>query len=300
MSPKNGKKYILGGVMNQDQVKNILIQIEEPVEEFEVLFTGKSSKQVDGFYKPDERKIYIHNRNMETESQLLYCAIHEYAHHVHVTTSKMPVSNRCHTNEFRSIFHELLNKAEELKLYSNVYRSDSEFIELTKKLKKQFIGVNGSLMKDFGSVLLKAHNLCSEKHVSFVDYVNRELGLGHTLAKQLISVSRTNVDTSIGFENMKLVSQIKEPEKRKEAEQALKDGASPDTVKTEFVKKKPEKELSEEEILLKEKKRIERTINNLQQRLEQVVQQLNPAAVPNTHADIPQDVVEEIEATVEA
>ncbi|MBN2653023.1 MAG: hypothetical protein JXR63_11640 [Spirochaetales bacterium] len=260
--------------MNQDQVKALLIKIKEPTEEFDVLFTGKSSKQVDGFYKPDERKIYIHNRNMETDSQLIYCAIHEYAHHIHVTTTSMPVSNRCHTNEFRSIFHELLNRAEQMKLFYNVYRSDNDFIELTKKIKKGFIGTNGALMKDFGAVLLKAYNLCQDKKASFDDYVTRELGLGMTLAKQIITVSKHDIDSAIGFENMKIVAQVKEPERRKEAEKAFKDGVSPDVVKQEFVVKDKKKELSVHEQLEKEKKRIERTIENLKVKLQQVEQQL--------------------------
>ena len=39
--------------MNQDQVKEILLQIEESELEFSVTFTGKASKKVNGLYKSD-------------------------------------------------------------------------------------------------------------------------------------------------------------------------------------------------------------------------------------------------------
>lgn len=267
--------------MNQDQVKELLIKIEEPLEEFNVLFTGKTSKKVDGFYRPDERTIFIHNRNMETEQEIIYCAIHEYAHHIHVTSSSLPISNRCHTNEFRSIFHKLLKKAEEKNLFNNHFKTDQEFINLTKKLKEEFIEPNANLMKDFGQALIKAYNLCQAKNLSFEDYITRELALGMSLTKQIISISQSDIDTSIGFENMKIVAKAKNTEEQKQIEQAFQSGISPDIVKQDFLTPTRKKEMSIEQELQKEIQRIERTIESLQKKLVLVENELETISKKN-------------------
>ena len=68
--------------MNQDQIKAMLLDIEESQLEFSVILTGKESKRVNGLYKPDTCEILLHNRNFTSDNQLIYTAIHEYAHHL--------------------------------------------------------------------------------------------------------------------------------------------------------------------------------------------------------------------------
>ena len=69
--------------MNQDQVKSILLQVEESPAPFSLVFSGKANKKVNGLYKPDTAEIVLHNKNFESDNQLLYTALHEYAHHLH-------------------------------------------------------------------------------------------------------------------------------------------------------------------------------------------------------------------------
>ena len=69
--------------MNQDQVKDMLLSLENNVPEFSVIFTGKESKRVDGLYKPESREILIHNRNFEDENSLIYTAIHDISICIH-------------------------------------------------------------------------------------------------------------------------------------------------------------------------------------------------------------------------
>lgn len=260
--------------MNQDQVKEKLLQIEEPKEHFELLFTGKSSPKVDGFYKPEERTIYIHNQNMKDDNQLLYTAIHEYAHHLHVTSSPVPVSNRCHTRDFWSVFHRILEKAEELEIYSNVFAQDEELLALTGEIKEKFLKSNGELMREFGQKLVHAQKLCRLKNVDFSDYADRVLGMGRTVARNIMKISLTDVDTSIGYENMKTVASISNPNDRKSAEEAFKNGQSPDRVKAMFGPSSKDSQLSAEERLVTEKKRIERTIENLNKKLDVIEERL--------------------------
>ena len=97
-----------------------------------VVFSGKQSKKVNGLYKPESREILIHNRNFKGDNALVYTAIHEFAHHIQFTKGEGKVSIKAHTNVFWNIFHNLLVQAEDKGLYDNIFRSDPDFIALTK------------------------------------------------------------------------------------------------------------------------------------------------------------------------
>ena len=148
--------------MNQDQVKELLLQIEDGVEEFFLIFSGKSSRKVNGLYHPDTREIIIHNRNFDSDNALLYTAIHEFAHHIHITTSPVPVGPRSHTLAYRNILHQLLVKAEEKGVYANPFES-AEFQALAERLRREFLARNGSIMKSFGAALIEAERLCRQR-----------------------------------------------------------------------------------------------------------------------------------------
>ena len=105
--------------MNNDQIKEILLSIEETEIDFTVTMSGKESKKVNGLYKPESHEIILHNLNFKSDNQLIYTAIHEYTHHL-MTERKLEQTggldvckSRAHTNDFWAKFHELLEKAEE-------------------------------------------------------------------------------------------------------------------------------------------------------------------------------------------
>ena len=50
--------------MNQDQVKQKLLQLEKVDVDFTVTFSGKRSRKVDGLYYPDRMEMIIHNKNI--------------------------------------------------------------------------------------------------------------------------------------------------------------------------------------------------------------------------------------------
>jgi hypothetical protein len=129
--------------MNQDQVKAAFLSIEEAPLEFEVIFSGKKSKKVNGLYKCEQREIIIHNRNFSDENLLLYTAIHEYAHHLHACSRGGALSSRAHTAEFWAILHGLLEKAEAKRVYKNVFDRSPELSELTGLIQKKYLAENG-------------------------------------------------------------------------------------------------------------------------------------------------------------
>ncbi len=258
--------------MNQDQVKDLLLKIEQSEEEFFVIFTGKKSLKVNGFYKPEERTIFIHNKNMKTDNSLIYTSIHEYAHHLHFISSSLPISNRCHTKEFWAIFHKLLDRAEELDIYKPIYKTEKDFLDITKYLKDKYLKGNAEAMVCFGKDLLKAYKLCEKYDVRFDDYIDRGLGFNRRIAKSLMDISSLNIDTKIGYDNMKVVASIKNKDDRKNAEEMFLNGATTDIIKNKYFIK-PEK--SKKQQLEDEQKRILRTINNLKSRLEEIERRLS-------------------------
>jgi hypothetical protein len=273
--------------MNQDQVKDQLLRLDDEVEEFSVIFTGKKSKKANGLYYPDTREIIIHNHNFDDDNQLLYTAIHEFAHHVHVTRSPVPVGNRAHTIAFRNILHELLERAEELDIYRNIFRTNAEFVALTYRIRRDFLGPNGELMKRFGEALIEAQKLCEKYNARFEDYVERVLSINTRSANTIIKTHTYDISPEIGYENMATVAGIADPDKRKEAEEAFAGGRSPDRVKAMLKQSSEDGEEDPKNRLEKEKRRLERTIQSLQEKLHSVEERLERFETYEQPADGP-------------
>jgi hypothetical protein len=256
--------------MNQDQVKEQLLRLQEDVEEFSLIFSGKSSKKANGVYHPDTREIIIHNRNFENDNALMYTAVHEFAHHVHFTTSPVPVGPRAHTLEFRSILHRLLVRAEEIGVYLNPFDADPEFQALTRRLKSEFLVRNGTIMKELGEVLIEAERLCRKKGARFEDYVERVLSMDRKTATTLMKFHSYDIDPSLGYNNMATVAGLGSEEKRSQAQEAFLAGESPDMVKMAVRAQPALQEQDPLRKLEKERSRIQRTIRSLQNKLEEI------------------------------
>ncbi len=255
--------------MNQDQLAEKLRTLAD-VPPFTLVFSGKKSKKVDGLYKPATQEILIHNKNMSGESDLIYTAIHELAHHVvSCQNGNITLSNRCHTAKFWATFHQLLKKAEEIGIYQNPFKSDQTFIQLTKRIKENFLQKNGTIMKDFAKVLNEARNMCIERHLSFEDYVDRELGMEKSTANTLLRIEKYDVTPTIGYDNMKTVAAMKDDQKREAAVHAFMEGESSDSVKTSIIRPvaKVEK-VSPVDHLEAERIRIQKAIEGLQKKLQ--------------------------------
>jgi hypothetical protein len=257
--------------MNTDQIKEMLVSLENAPLEFTIVFSGKSSKKVNGLYKIETREILIHNRNFTDDNLLIYTAIHEYAHHIHACTrnGKLPV--RAHTSEFWAVFHRLLERAEEQGVYRNVFAASPELNALTKIIQSKFLAENGEMVKNFGEKLLQAQELCAKIGGRFEDYIDRVLRIPRPAATTAIKTFQYNLNPAVGADNMRYLAGVKNDEERTAAEKALLEGKSPDTVKMSF--KKPA-EADTHERLVHEKERIERTIDTLSKRLNEITQEL--------------------------
>lgn len=266
--------------MDNESIKNILLDIQESELEFSVTMTGKESTRVNGLYKPDTREILLHNKNFKTDNQLIYTAIHEYTHHlineeeIQASGGKLPPkTSKSHTNFFWAKFHALLSIAEEKGYYKLDLSLSPELDELTKKIREKYIEPNGKLMMELGKELIKAQVLCENASIRYEDYIDRILQLPRTTVKSVKKVGMLpEEDAALGYENMKIVAGCKKVDDKTKAIEAIKNGKSPDSVIA--MMKKKAKEMDPKEKLEKERERLQKTINELTHRLEFVEESL--------------------------
>ncbi len=264
--------------MNQDRVRQILEAIEPPPAPFSIVFSGKTNKKVNGLYKPATSEIVIHNRNFDSDNQLLYTAIHEYAHHVLFVRRGGIQMPRPHTQEFWSLFHSLLEKAQTMGYYRSVFDSIPEFQQLTTEIKERCLAANGSLLLELGRLLVRAEELCQMYHARFEDYVERVLGLPRKTVSTAIQARSLDLDPSLGWDGLTLVASLKDPDARQKAAEALHAGATPLLAKRAAI---PVQDQSEEpvDLLLAEHRKLARSIETMTERLRKIEERLRELGI---------------------
>ncbi|MGN0729419.1 hypothetical protein [Treponema sp.] len=266
--------------MDNESIKQMLLDIFPSQLDFSVTMTGKESCRVNGLYKPETREILLHNKNFKTENELVYTAIHEYTHHL-INEEKIelsggrnpPAQQRSHTNYFWAKFHALLDTAEQKGYYKLDVSMSPELEQLTKEIREKYIEPNGHIMHELGRSLVKAHALCEQANIRYEDYLDRILQIPRTTAKTASKVGLLpEEDSALGFDNMKIIAACKKPDEKAKAVEAIKSGKSPDSVIA--MMKKKAKEIDPREKLEKERDRLTKTINELTHRLEFVEESL--------------------------
>jgi len=266
--------------MDNEQIKQMLLDIQESNLEFTVTMTGKESKRVNGLYKPDTREILLHNKNFNTESELIYTAIHEYTHHLCNEEDiianggrEPPCQSKSHTNYFWAKFHQLLDLAEQKGYYKIDITASPELEQLTAEIREKYIKTNGKIMQEMGKCLIKAHQLCEAANIRYEDYLDRVLQMPRNTAKYASTVSTLpEEDAEMGFDNMKILASTKKADDRAKVQDALKQGKSPDSVIAMMKKKAANQDPKSK--LEKERDRLTKTINELTTRLEYVEESL--------------------------
>lgn len=261
--------------MNQDEVKKILLEIEDTELEFSLIFTGKKSQKVNGLYKIERHEILLHNKNFKTDNELLYTAIHEYTHHKMFELQGGLYTTRVHSPRFWGYFHRLLEKAEEKGFYRLSISESPELLEITDEIKNELLLEDGKIVKRLGELLMKARPLCETAGIRYEDYVDRVLCLPRAASTALEKIHAYDLNPALGYESMKQVSKIAAADKREEAEQLFLSNKSVPYVQDFLRQKKISGELDKRTKLEREKNRLEKTIETLEKRLAQVNNTLN-------------------------
>jgi len=199
--------------MNQDKVKELRSRLEPKARPFEVIYTGKSSRKVNGLYKPEDRVILLHNKNFASDEELIYTAVHEFAHHLHFTSDAPPKSARSHTKAYWLIFHHLLTIAIEKGLYAPVV--DEDLSRATEGVRVSMVA-EAEAIKQTGLSLLALVRECGRVHVRFEDYLDRVLGISRSTAKLAMAAFAQDINTAHGSDEVRMLAKIKDPEVRRE------------------------------------------------------------------------------------
>ena len=262
--------------MNQDQVKEKLLKLYDCKEKFSVIFSGKKCGKLNGLYKPLRCEIVIHNRNFldgngnQNDMLLMFTAIHELAHHV-LITEKGNKSPRAHNQEFWGTFHNLLDVAEKKKIYkANIDADTEKLINEARDISKQI----ADLQRDLGQVILAIEESCLKNGLRPEDMIERRAQISKQSAK--IATSAFNMgDEDIGADIQAEAAKERNEDKRASIIEAGHEGKSViQAKKSTAATAKPVDAEDETVTLAREKRRIEKTIESLTRRLQEIRQQL--------------------------
>ncbi len=255
--------------MNQDEVKAALIELRPVKAEFTLIFSGKGNRRVNGLYKPLTCEIVIHNKNFRDDNDLLYTALHEYAHHIMIT-ERAGSTARAHTMAFWACLHDLIGLAEGSGLYTNPSRGQA--LKQSTDTLESLITESGRVMREIGQALIAAEKLIREEGGRFDDYVMRTLKQTMPWAKACMIAATGDIPPEIGAENMKAVASIKTPEERAAVVSNLEGELSPQQIKAaRTAGEAPEDVVAR---LEKELTRITKTIEHLSAREAEVARAL--------------------------
>jgi hypothetical protein len=147
---------------------------------------------------------------------------------------------------------------------------------LALEIRDKFMKVNGELMKDFGSALMEAEKLCRKYNARFEDFIERALCIPKQTAGTLMKMKALDLPADIGYDNMKTLAGIRNTQARVEAVEAFLRGDSPDMVKNQLSQRPASttRNLNPKKKLISEKKRIEKTLDSLSKRLQEITDAL--------------------------
>ena len=249
--------------MNNEQIKEKLLQIYPSELDFTVTMTEKKSNRVNGFYRPATQEIFLHNKNFKNDNLMMFTAIHEFAHHVQHENGCSTA--KAHNNDFWNTFYTFIDKAEKLGIYTR-NRSDSveKKVEELHDIQKQII----ELQKKQAQLLSELQTECEENGDRYEDVIEHDLQISMKKAQEIFNVKAFEEDVS--EEMSKTVCSAKSAETRQKVIEAIKNGATIYQAKSIVKSGNKKKDSESEEELLKERRRLEYTVVRLNTRIDEI------------------------------
>lgn len=256
--------------MTNDQIKASLKKLFDCKTDFTVEQTGKKSSRVNGYYNPNTYGIFLNNRNFATSNEMMYTAIHELTHHI-LITEKGVKSPKSHSGIFWASFYDLLDKAIELGLYERTRSEETKtLIAQAREIEQEIVKAE----KRLGCVIHELYKSCNANHERIEDVIEHDLQMTLLRARSLIDNSFSDNNNSADIAQS--IAGASNEEQKLAAQKAAAEGKTPAQVKA-IARQKPQ--INDDDIqspveLQKEKRRLERTIERLTGRLEQIEEQL--------------------------
>jgi len=278
--------------MNQDQVKEKLLSLNIPCQDFTLIFSGKASAKVNGLYKPAQMLIVIHNKNFENDNHLMYTALHEFTHHI--AYSRGLVSGRTsHPVIFWALFHSLLKLAIEASIYVDPYLAD-ETLKAKREEVLELMHQQNELNKKLGLAISEMDALSRERGARIEDFFDRHARIPRKQAENLVKAQIDfDLDDIKAAGSPMLIDEIvSQGEDMAKAADMASEGCSIQQIKAACRQKKvidprfdPGEEETEEERLermknklsgeLKKKEKLEKKIDELSGEIESMEKQLS-------------------------
>ena len=260
--------------MNQDIVKKNLLKLHDCKEDFTLIFSGKKSRKVNGLYHWEKHEIIIHNRNFHKDAGginddgIFFTAMHELAHHIQYTEHKQK-SVKAHTQLFYAILDDLADKAEKKGLYKiNISKNTQKLIDEARNISIEI----AELQKRLGTVIRTLYEKCEQEGLRFEDIIERKAQISRQTMKRSEKASSLNLPDDIGIDIQEAAIKERDEEKREAIIHAGQNGKS--IAQAKRATAAPVDQEDETVSLVKEKRRIERTIESLKRRLEEVEEHL--------------------------
>jgi hypothetical protein len=262
--------------MNQDQVKEQLQNLHQSSVAYNVLFSGKKSTKVNGLYKfgtaGETPEIIIHNGNFlredgtQNDTLLLFTAIHELAHHI-LITEKGSKSPHAHSQLFWATFHDLLDRAEKAGIYKPEIDTETQkVIDEVRDISKQIV----ELQRRLGHILMRVQELCATKGLRYEDIIQRHAQISASTEKMSVAAYHLG-DQGVTADIQAEAAKQRNEDKREAILAVGHEGKSVVQAKTGTAAPARAPEHEDEAVsLIKEKRRIERTIESLTHRLEKL------------------------------
>ena len=256
--------------MTNEEIKTNLKKLFDCKEDFTVIQTGKKSNKVNGLYKPDSHEIFLHNKNFGTENELMYTAVHEFTHH-YLRTEKGDKGGR-HNSLFWATFYDFLEKAISYGFYVRTRSEETQkLIDEAKEIQKAIIDAQRKL----GETLSKIYESCDRNNERVEDVIEHDLQITRNKAKEYQKMRNSDTNSD---EMAKVINSAKDVMIKAAAQKAADEGKTVEQVK-QIAKAKPvDDNLESPERLRREEKRLETTIERLNDRLVQVQETLRSMA----------------------
>jgi hypothetical protein len=194
--------------------------------------------------------------------------MHELAHHIQFTEHKQK-SVRAHTQLFYAILDDLVDIAEEKGIYKMPIDEDTQkLIDEAKDISCEI----AALQRRLGQVLMQLHETCEKKGIRYEDVIERKAQIARQTEKKAKKAYNLNLSGEIGADIQEAAIKERDEEKIEAIVHAGQKGKSIDQAKRAVAR--PIDREDETVSLVKEKKRIERTITSLGRRLKEVEEQL--------------------------
>lgn len=283
--------------MNQEQVKEQLLALGVETEDFTLVFSGKASKKVNGLYKPATMEIVLHNKNFKSDNDLMYTAIHEYAHHVTITRGFVK-KTAGHPAVFWAVFHSLLEVAILRGIYRDEFATDPSLQDKARQV-QDVLGIQVDAQRRLGLLLRELQLICSTRGIRYQDFLHRIARIPDSAAEAAMRLPHLDFEDfqQISPQAVELVSSIDVDQARMEAAHKISAGWTLQQVRAGIKQGKvidpfvvPVTEDDEERLarMLKERKKLMGQIEQLEIELEAMEEEIKQLQerIPHLEFDI--------------